>query len=189
MEIAAESRKRPWFQFRLRSLFVAAAVVALLAWMVWHGWPAWKSHREQVRFEKEVRQLKVGATFDDAWKQLESHTYTISSFRKVNGKSLNMVRYDWPNSVYFIYFVHAPHPRNSGSNNIPCASIEVYRLPALANDPARIQREYRSDDRSLRYVRFLEFLASDRQGGEEFQHELIYADPVPAATLQDKLSQ
>jgi hypothetical protein len=195
MESSPAIRRRR-FRFGLRTLLAVVTLTAVASWSYWFGWPWWVNWREQVAFENSVRQIKAGMTRNQ-WTDLiqwnnsnrpASHDYDPQHVR------VGLTWLVWPNAVYCIFYRVPGGIGLNGDNNIPCSSIEVFRLPQIPRGyKARTEsgKEYESpefkdfpDIQTLTYVSdFFGFISGDRKNNPGFQYELIYSDPpeTPAA--------
>jgi len=187
--------QRRWFRFSLRTLLAVVALVAVLGWIYWVGWPLWRMHREQQKFESAVQRLRIGIDSDEAHGPLARdllslhwnnaiYTWTFGSHHS------GLMEYDWPNAVYFIYFVFRDKIDASNQGlitKIPWLSVEVYRLPKPPSDYAartaggRMMADLPADSaferaRTAYRYDFLDFMSGDRKNEPGFQGELIYSD-------------
>ncbi len=195
MEFSSAIR-RCRFRFGLRTLLAVVTLAAVGSWGYWIGWPSWVEWREQKDFESSARQIKVGMTRNQ-WTNLihwnnsnrpASHDYDPQHVR------IGLTWLAWSNAIYCIFYRVPGGIGLNGDNNIPCSSVEVFRLPPIPRGyRARTESgktyeepEFKDfpDNTLLVYLSdFQDFISGDRKNNPGFQYELIYSDPpaTPAA--------
>ena len=189
-------------RFRLRTLLLAVAAVAVLCWGYWIGWPSWLVYREQCQFEATFKQLHVGSTTDDML------ALQLPDVRGMNWYPLTyqpawgwFVR-GWPNAVYVaVCRIRDPiHPgwlaglfgeSSMDLTRVPFKSVALYRLSPISKDyqpfSARVRHAFpgwaehlanpKVEKASIYAEDFLDFITGDRKRNPGFKYELIYADP------------
>ncbi|HMC10551.1 MAG TPA: hypothetical protein VKH44_04645 [Pirellulaceae bacterium] len=193
------------FRFSLRALLVLVTLAAVGSWGYWVGWPAWTLYREQRWFERTVSQLKAGSNMDDAFRLLKWQwhrgEYGDNDANKDNN-IIQVLRYELPNSDYYIRFVLPVKAMKNGSiNYCPCSNVEVFRAPHVpaeyhAFTQAGLEMERwnsglsdhstvaGTSSRTAPYTpgeiygrELRSFIYGDRKNNPGFQYELIYSDP------------
>src|SRR5262249_52776819 len=144
MSNASTQTRRRRLRFSLRTLLLLVAACAVATWFHLTGWPWLVACWQQVRFERAIRQLKVGATtyFERTSLPQAGHvttTYTADDF----GTPTGTTRYSLTNAVYF---VHLRYPRDYQGGMFQCAStnVEVFRLPPVP--PSYVAKRKMYDD-------------------------------------------
>jgi len=187
----APTQIRRRLRFSLRTLLLLVAACAVGTWIYLTGWPWLAAYWQQVRFERAVRQLKVGATTyfvltnlpkaENGWTD-----YTANSDRLLTGTT----RYGLVNAVYFVHLTY-PQNHQGGMLECPCTSVEVFRLPPVPpgytakrkmyGDPLRDHTSPPKPDQPADKAYaddFLQFVAGDRKDDWGLKPELIYSDPA-----------
>jgi hypothetical protein len=191
----AHSDARRRLRFSLRTLLLLVAACAVATWVYVIGWP-WL---EQVRFERAVRQLKVGCTAYDACSVLPPTRGVTTTFSaNARDQLAGLSRYPLSKNVYFIHYEYREDYAGS-LMKCPSLSVAVFRLPhapagykskrkvmnypgppeqvgfSMANrapppSPEESPEQANADD-------FLYFVTGDRNDDFGLKPELIYSDP------------
>ena len=121
----AAPRRR--FRFGLRTLLAVVTLAAVASWGYWIGWPWWLVHREQMKFEESVGQIKIGMTPSAASKLVDwkSRITTNSVAFDSQHNPIELTKYVWPNAIYCIYY-EVPIPKDGIPSNGACSSVEVF---------------------------------------------------------------
>jgi hypothetical protein len=197
MPVAANSNRRRWFRFSLRSLIIFVTAGAALSWAYFFGWPWFSAYYEQVRFERAAKQLKVGdSTFSVmgaftaagllAPKKMAPTSYTSTESHTLFGLSQFVLK----NAVYFVYLEY-PKDYSGGLLSAPSVRVEVFRLPPVPPEyqaqrklvdkgngnrteppkPGEAPEKAYGDD-------FEDFIKSDRRDRNGLRFEVIRSDPT-----------
>jgi len=175
------AKRRRWFQFRLRTLFVLVAVGALLCWGYWIGWPWFVSYREQLMWMDSAVQVRAGMTFREAVeKSGEAKTGHYSDSRFNYGLPYRQANFlDWPGVEYCICYTRDL----TWGPDLPLERIEIFRLSLPVAWYAHFHKKSRGPEDSVRYApaadheAFADFVFGDRKNDPGFKYELIYSDP------------
>ena len=191
----APSQARRHLRFSLRTLLLFVAACAIGTWIYLTGLP-WL---QQTRFERAIRQSKVGCTAYDTLSILpptKGGTTTFSA--NADDRLAGLGRYSLSNNVYFVHYEYR-EDYSGDLTKCPSLSVEVYRLPpappsyksrrkvlnypgspeqagfSMSNrapppSPNESPEQAYADD-------FLQFVTGERNDDFGLNPELIYSDP------------
>jgi hypothetical protein len=198
MPVEANSHRRRWLRFSLRSLIIVVTAGAVLSWVYFFGWPWFAAYYEQLLFERAAKQLKAGdSTFSVmgaftaagllAPKKMASTSYSSTESRTLFGLSQFVLK----NAVYYVY---TEYPKDYWGSllSAPSVRVEVFRLPPMPRDykaqrkvvdkgygdrteppkPGESPEKTYADD-------FEDFIKSDRRDRNGLRFEVIHSDPAP----------
>jgi hypothetical protein len=139
----APAKPRRRFRFGLRTLLAVVTVAAVASWGYWVAWPWWQAYWEQTRFEKAVKQLKVGDTLNSERGNIPFHpanggpSYTMAFEQARIGlnRYYGLSTYFLKNAAYFVVYSYPKEkPEGKTVRQWPCVSIQVFRLPSVPKD-------------------------------------------------------
>ena len=150
----APINRRRWFQFRLRTLLILVSACAVLYWGYFLFWP-WRSvYYQQVRFEQELKKIKVGTPYNE----MLPPPWPTGLTQSWSGP-WELWRFNLPKATYCI-LIQAEY-----TGNRPCKNVVVYRLaPPHPNTGITYASDF-----------FAEIIANGNAPG--YKYELIYSDP------------
>jgi len=175
----------------MRSIFLLTTIAAIGCWIPWVALPRWRIYREQAAFEESVLLLRAGVTPAEAIKAIRwpSKSTTFTMTHDYEGKPVVVLQYEWPNVVYFVYFVVKNTPTIRDQSMEPSVSVEVFRAPGVPLDyqakskggQKKATRAWPAGAAKAGYVGdWMAFLTGDRQDDLGLESEMIHADHAPS---------
>jgi len=141
-------------------------------------------------FEESVKLLRSGVTPSAASKAIRWPSKETTSIvtHDAQGRPVEMVIYDWPDAIYFVYYVLSRAPGDRRFKDESCISVEVFRVPSIPLDYQSQSKKRRDQANRAKpeeaakvayFGDYLDFFTGDRDHNHGLKHEIIHADRAP----------